>query len=57
MSAMPRSPLLDALDWVDYAFQPAGEPPPGCGLWSSGHSAVVVTDIHNFPLKTVMQMA
>lgn len=53
MSAMPRSPLLDALDWVDYAFQPAGEPPPEDTAYGhQRHSAVVVTDIHNFPPKS-----
>lgn len=53
MSAMPRSPLLDALDWVDYAFQPAGEPPPADAAYGhQRHSAVVLTDIHNVPPKS-----
>ncbi|MGG6100871.1 polyphenol oxidase family protein [Pantoea allii] len=52
MSAMPRSPLLDALDWVDYAFQPAGAlPPEDAAYGHQRHSAVVLTDIHNIPPK------
>ncbi|MFB4342059.1 polyphenol oxidase family protein [Pantoea sp. CS_6] len=53
MSATPRSPLLDALDWVDYAFQPAGEPPPDDAAYAHQlHSAVVLTDTHTIPPKS-----
>lgn len=53
MAVIPRSPLLDSLDWVDYAFQPAGEPPPADGAWGhQRHSATVVFDVDNTPSKS-----
>lgn len=53
MAVIPRSPLLDSLEWLDYAFQPAGEPPPADAAWGhQRHSATVVTDIENTPPKS-----
>ena len=53
MAVIPRSPLLDSLDWVDYAFQPAGEPPPTDAAWGhQRHSATVVFDVENTPSKS-----
>ena len=53
MAVIPRSPLLDSLEWLDYAFQPAGKPPPADAAWGhQRHSATVVTDIENIPPKS-----
>ena len=53
MAVIPRSPLLDSLEWLEYAFQPAGEPPPADAAYGhQRHSATVVTDIENIPPKS-----
>jgi len=53
MAVIPRSPLLDSLEWLNYAFQPAGEPPPADAAYGhQRHSATVVTDIENIPPKS-----
>ena len=53
MAVTPRSPLLDALDWLDYAFQAAGDPPPPDAAYGhQRHSAIVVTDVENRPPKS-----
>jgi len=53
MAVTPRSPLLDSLEWLDYTFQPAGEPPPADAVWGhQRHSATVVTDTENTPPKS-----
>ncbi len=50
MSVNPRSPLLNSLGWVDYAFQPAGMPPPTDAAYGhQRHSANVVLASQNFP--------
>ena len=53
MPLPPRSPLLDSLGWVDYAFQPAGQSPPASAAYGhQRHSANVVLDTQNFPPKS-----
>ena len=53
MAVIPRSPLLDSLEWLDYAFQSAGEPPPADAAYGhQRHSATVVTDSENIPPKS-----
>lgn len=53
MAVNPHSPLLDALTWLDYAFQPAGEPPPVDAAYGhQRHSATVVSDSENIPPKS-----
>lgn len=52
MSVNPRSPLLNSLGWIDYAFQPAGMPPPADAAYGhQRHSANVVLASQNFPPK------
>lgn len=53
MGVRVRSTLLDALEWVEYAFQPAGEaPPPDAAYGMQRHSATVVEDAANVPPKS-----
>jgi len=53
MAVTPRSSLLDSLEWLDYAFQPAGEPPPaGTAYGHQRHSAMVVSAAENWPPKS-----
>jgi len=53
MGIRVRSTLLDALEWVDYAFQPAGEAPPDDVAYGhQRHSATVVDDEANVPPKS-----
>lgn len=48
-----RSTLLDALEWVEYAFQPAGDAPPEDAAYGhQRHSATVVHDEANVPPKS-----
>ncbi|MGK3144129.1 polyphenol oxidase family protein [Pantoea sp. C2G6] len=54
MAVTPRSSLLDSLEWLDYAFQAAGAPPPADAAYGhQRHSATVVTDVENWPPKSV----
>lgn len=49
----PRSTLLDALPWLDYAFQPAGQPVPADAAYGhQRHSANVVLATQNQPPKS-----
>lgn len=49
----PRSTLLDTLTWLDYAFQPAGQPAPADAAYGQQrHSATVVSASHNLPPKS-----
>ena len=49
----PRSTLLDALPWLDYAFQPAGQPVPADAAYGQQrHSAQVVLATQNLPPKS-----
>ncbi|MDF7648216.1 polyphenol oxidase family protein [Erwiniaceae bacterium L1_54_3] len=49
----PRSTLLDALPWLDYAFQPAGQPVPAEAAYGQQrHSATVVLASQNQPPKS-----
>lgn len=51
--AGPRSTLLDALPWLDYAFQPAGQPvPTDAAYGQQRHSAQVVLATQNLPPKS-----
>ena len=51
--AGPRSTLLDALPWLDYAFQPAGQPVPADAAYGQQrHSAQVVLATQNLPPKS-----
>jgi len=53
MGIRVRSTLLDALEWVEYAFQPAGEAPPDDVAYGhQRHSATVVDDAANVPPKS-----
>jgi len=53
MGIRVRSTLLDALEWVEYAFQPAGEAPPDDVAYGhQRHSAIVVDDEANVPPKS-----
>lgn len=53
MGIRVRSTLLDALEWVEYAFQPAGEAPPdNVAYGHQRHSATVVDDEANVPPKS-----
>lgn len=49
----PRSALLDTLTWLDYAFQPAGQPAPAeTAYGQQRHSARVVPARQNRPPKS-----
>ncbi len=53
MAIRVRSTLLDALEWVEYAFQAAGEAPPEDAAYGhQRHSATVVNDEANVPPKS-----
>ncbi|WP_414147587.1 polyphenol oxidase family protein [Erwinia sp. BNK-24-b] len=48
-----RSALLSSFDWLDHAFQPAGEPsPPESVLNQQRHSATVLLDSEALPVKS-----
>lgn len=49
----PRSALLDGFSWLEYAFQPAGQPvPPDAAYGQQRHSAHVVLASQNLPPKS-----
>ncbi|MDO6408465.1 polyphenol oxidase family protein [Pantoea phytobeneficialis] len=50
---VPRSSLLDALSWLEYAFQPAGVAAPDDAAYGhQRHSATVVMATDNLPPKS-----
>ncbi|WP_336778820.1 polyphenol oxidase family protein [Pantoea sp. USHLN256] len=49
----PRSTLLDGFSWLEYAFQPAGQPVPSDAAYGQQrHSANVVLAKQNLPPKS-----
>lgn len=49
----PRSALLDGFSWLEYAFQPAGQPVPAAAAYGQQrHSANVVLASQNLPPKS-----
>jgi YfiH family protein len=49
----PRSAILDGFSWLEYAFQPAGQPVPvDAAYGQQRHSATVVLASQNLPPKS-----
>ncbi|WP_380184036.1 polyphenol oxidase family protein [Kalamiella sp. sgz302252] len=53
MSLTYRSALLSSFDWLEHAFQPAGEPPPPESVMNrQRHTASVLLDSEALPIKS-----